>query len=83
MNTIDELCNAIGGQWSGGGAATAQLGPVVIDSRRAEPGVVFWALRGPNHDGNDFVDEAFRRGALGVVVNKTVRVPDGRWAVRV
>ena len=32
-------------------AATAPLGRIVTDSRQVEPGDVFWALQGPNHDG--------------------------------
>jgi UDP-N-acetylmuramoyl-tripeptide--D-alanyl-D-alanine ligase len=85
MDTVNELSDAIGGRLLHDGAArdgaTVELGPIVIDSRRVEPGSVFWALRGPNHDGASFVDEAFRRGAVGVVVDKAVDVPEGCWAV--
>ena len=56
---------------------------MVSDSRTIEPGDVFWALRGPNHDGEQFVAEAFRRGAAGAVVAEDVAVPDDRWVVRV
>lgn len=87
MTSLHDLSDAIGGQLLPDDAArhgaTDELGPVVIDSRRVEPGSVFWALRGPNHDGADFVPEAFSRGAAGVVVGKGVDVPQGRWAVRV
>jgi UDP-N-acetylmuramoyl-tripeptide--D-alanyl-D-alanine ligase len=87
MNTLSDLCNAVGGRLLPEVAArhgtTVELGPIVIDSRRAEPGSVFWALRGPDHDGADFVDDAFERGAAGVVVGRAVHVPGGRWAVQV
>jgi UDP-N-acetylmuramoyl-tripeptide--D-alanyl-D-alanine ligase len=83
MSTIDELNNAIDGQLLCGDGAAVEVGPVTTDSRRVEPGNVFWALRGPNHDGADFVDEAFRRGAVGAVVGRSVQVPESRWAVRV
>jgi UDP-N-acetylmuramoyl-tripeptide--D-alanyl-D-alanine ligase len=87
MNTVSDLISAIGGQPLGDDAVrdgtTPEVGPIVTDSRQAEPGSVFWALRGPNHDGASFVDEAFRRGAVGVVVGKAIDVPAGRWAVRV
>ncbi len=33
-----------------------------IDSRTIAPGDLFFALRGPNHDGNAYVDEVLRKG---------------------
>lgn len=53
------------------------------DSRTLERGSVFFALRGPNHDGHDHLEEAFQKGALAAVVDRDVdaqgllfRVPD-------
>ena len=63
--------------------SAAPLGPVESDSRKIEPGDVFWALRGPNHEGEDFIAEAFRRGAAGAVVARDVAAPDYHWIVRV
>jgi UDP-N-acetylmuramoyl-tripeptide--D-alanyl-D-alanine ligase len=40
-----------------------------IDSRTVAPGDLFFALRGPNHDGNAFVDEVLRKGAVAAVAN--------------
>src|SRR5580658_6131666 len=42
-----------------------------IDSRTIAPGDLFFALRGPNHDGNAYVDEVLRKGAVTVVANET------------
>src|SRR5580704_18545420 len=36
------------------------------DSRRLEPGQVFVAVTGPDHDGHAFVKRALERGASGV-----------------
>jgi UDP-N-acetylmuramoyl-tripeptide--D-alanyl-D-alanine ligase len=87
MSTIGELKRALGGRLCQGDAAgqlaDAPLGPVQSDSRKIEPGDVFWALRGPNHRGEEFIDEAFRRGAAGAVVGAEVPVPECRWAIRV
>jgi UDP-N-acetylmuramoyl-tripeptide--D-alanyl-D-alanine ligase len=47
------------GDWSVGGVA--------IDSRSVQPGELFIALRGPNHDGHDFVAQALARGAAAMV----------------
>ncbi|MBC7318817.1 UDP-N-acetylmuramoyl-tripeptide--D-alanyl-D-alanine ligase [Candidatus Bipolaricaulota bacterium] len=40
------------------------------DSRRIRPGDLFVALRGQRHDGHDFLDEAFSRGAVGALVSR-------------
>lgn len=50
----------------------AQLEPrgVSIDSRTIRPGELFFALRGPRHDGHDFVGEALTRGACGAVISE-------------
>src|SRR5580692_1335080 len=40
-----------------------------IDSRTVAPGDLFFALRGPNHDGNAFVDEVLRKGAVAAIAN--------------
>ena len=87
MSTLGELCNAIDGRLllgeSLGDASGMPLGAVVSDSRRVEPGDVFWAIRGPNRDGADFLTDAFRRGATGAVVACDVALPPYHWAIRV
>ncbi len=39
-----------------------------IDSRTVGPGDLFFALRGPNHDGHCYVGTAFAKGAVAAVV---------------
>ena len=54
---------------------------VVVDSRQAEPGAVFVALRGEHTDGHSFVTDALRRGAVAAIVEQDV-VPDAEcWPV--
>jgi UDP-N-acetylmuramoyl-tripeptide--D-alanyl-D-alanine ligase len=43
-----------------------------VDSRTIQPGDLFFALRGPNHDGLEYVAEAFRKGAVAAVVDRDV-----------
>jgi len=43
-----------------------------VDSRTLEPGDLYFALRGPSHDGHGFVEDALRKGAAGVVVDHPV-----------
>jgi UDP-N-acetylmuramoyl-tripeptide--D-alanyl-D-alanine ligase len=45
---------------------------VSIDTRTLAPGDLFVALRGPHHDGHDFVAAAFERGAAAAMVDREV-----------
>jgi UDP-N-acetylmuramoyl-tripeptide--D-alanyl-D-alanine ligase len=38
-----------------------------VDTRTLSPGDLFFALRGPNHDGHAYIDAAFEKGAVAVV----------------
>src|SRR5580698_8189081 len=42
-----------------------------IDSRTIARGDCFFALRGPTHDGHDFVASVFERGAALAIVEET------------
>ena len=66
---------------------------VQTDSRAIESGGLFVALKGPRHDGHDFVEAAFARGAAGAVIcaeraeslaglGPLLVVPDTRQALR-
>lgn len=46
-----------------------------IDSRTIAPGDCFFALRGPMHDGHDFVPGVFGRGATAAVVERICDAP--------
>ncbi|MBN1486857.1 MAG: UDP-N-acetylmuramoyl-tripeptide--D-alanyl-D-alanine ligase [Anaerolineae bacterium] len=46
----------------------------VVDSRKAEPGSVFFALKGENVDGHAYVQNAFAKGAIAAVVDHFVSV---------
>ena len=43
-----------------------------VDSRTLRPGGLYFALRGPNHDGHAYVAEVLAKGAVGVVVDRVV-----------
>ena len=62
-----------------------------IDSRTVVPGDLFFAIKGPNHDGHDYVEDALRAGAVAAVVDAgyrpgeltgLIRVPDSAEALR-
>ena len=50
-------------------ASDARVTGWSIDSRTIVPGDLFFALRGPNHDGNIYVEEVLRKGAVAAVAN--------------
>ncbi|MBU1259701.1 MAG: UDP-N-acetylmuramoyl-tripeptide--D-alanyl-D-alanine ligase [Planctomycetes bacterium] len=50
----------------------AAISSVSIDSRKVLPGCVFFAIKGANHDGHDFVNQAFQNGAVCAVVQKKI-----------
>lgn len=58
------------------GPAGGVVRRVVTDSREVQPGDLFFALAGEKTDGHRFVGEAFRRGAVGAVVDPA-RLPAG------
>ncbi|HSZ42269.1 MAG TPA: UDP-N-acetylmuramoyl-tripeptide--D-alanyl-D-alanine ligase [Trebonia sp.] len=60
------------------GPAVTVTGPVVIDSRRAQPGSLFVALPGEHADGHDFAAAAAARGAVAALASRPV---DGLPAV--
>ena len=68
--TASDAKAATGGTGSDDWSATG----VAIDSRKAQPGDLFIALTGPNHDGHDHVASALRAGATAAMV---ARVPLG------
>jgi len=48
-----------------------------VDTRTLQPGDLFFALRGPNHDGHAHLAAAFEKGAVAAVVD---HVPQGAMA---
>ncbi|HSP54175.1 MAG TPA: UDP-N-acetylmuramoyl-tripeptide--D-alanyl-D-alanine ligase, partial [Dehalococcoidia bacterium] len=66
----------------GSGLIASRTGPAtafargIIDSRSAQPGDIFFALRGENADGHDFLPQALKSGASAAVVERPVPVTD-------
>lgn len=74
MLRTDELALAVDGQLLTG-RSDGELDGFSIDSRRIARGDFFLAIRGDRFDGHDFVDEAVRKGAAGVIVSNRSAVP--------
>lgn len=56
---------------------------VEYDSRRVKPGSLFVAMHGESSDGNRFIDQAIRSGAVAIVTDSPTETPrDGvAWAL--
>jgi len=69
---LQQIASAIGaaGEWASVGVAGWS-----VDTRTQNPGDLYFALRGPNHDGHDFVGAAFERGAVAAVVERASGAP--------
>ncbi len=85
LRRLTDIAAAVGGRLRGEDATASS---VVTDSRRAEAGGLFFALRGEHADGHAFVADALRRGAVGAVVDHDgdvvgpkIEVPDAGRAL--
>jgi UDP-N-acetylmuramoyl-tripeptide--D-alanyl-D-alanine ligase len=87
--SIGELCELLGGQLRLGSMPPRDghltpLGRIIADSRQVNAGDVFWGLRGERTDGAHYAEEAYTRGATGVVTSGRWVAPwAGRWSLEV
>lgn len=65
--TVQEILTPTKGTWVKGKQQTILQG-LSTDSRNIRPGELFWALKGEQFDGHDFVKDAIDQGAAGAVV---------------
>lgn len=66
---LSELAGWVQGHVHG---SDASFNAVNIDSRTLAPGQLFWALRGLQFDGHDFIKMAEQKGAVACVVDKPI-----------
>jgi UDP-N-acetylmuramoyl-tripeptide--D-alanyl-D-alanine ligase len=68
---VREIINATHGKLLSGNAETEiDLSRVSTDTRTMIRGDFFLAISGKNFDGNEFVSDALRKGAIGAIVSK-------------
>jgi UDP-N-acetylmuramoyl-tripeptide--D-alanyl-D-alanine ligase len=82
--TLAAVANEVRGRLIG---ADAAFGAVTTDSRALTTGSLFVAIRGERFDGNEFVGDAYSKGAAGALVSRVheaplpqVHVPDTKRA---
>ena len=52
---------------------------ISIDTRTLLEGDLFIALKGENFDGHSFLEEAFKKGAIGAVVSKKFKIQNSKF----
>jgi UDP-N-acetylmuramoyl-tripeptide--D-alanyl-D-alanine ligase len=65
------------------GPRDAMFSSISIDTRTLNDGALFFAIKGPNHDGHRYILDALSKGALGVVVQEGFEFPGKFPASRV
>lgn len=74
--TLAEVATAVGGTLHDAPDPMLEVtGPVVVDSRRVQPGSLFAAVQGEQVDGHDFAAKAVADGAAAVLAARPVGVP--------
>ncbi|MFI5495759.1 UDP-N-acetylmuramoyl-L-alanyl-D-glutamate--2,6-diaminopimelate ligase [Actinoplanes sp. NPDC051859] len=81
--TLGAVLAAVPGASLVQGDADQTVSGVTHDSRRVGPGELFVAIPGEQHDARQFVPGALERGAVGVVAEGPVDVPEGTAVIRV
>ena len=64
---LSQAARALSGQLWG---EDRDFASVSTDTRAVKPGDMFVALKGPNFDAHDFIEQAIARGAIGVISEK-------------
>jgi len=75
LKFVAEVCDAE----MHGGTAVSSVKNVCTDSRKAQEGDLFFAIRGESHDGHDYLDEvAAKKAAAAVIERKKIpaRLPE-------
>ena len=53
---------------------------ISTDTRKIQLGDLFIPLRGERFDGHDFIEEAYKKGAIGCISERQdVQIPNGKW----
>jgi UDP-N-acetylmuramoyl-tripeptide--D-alanyl-D-alanine ligase len=71
--SLEEISKAVGGTLEGPG--NMKVRGYSIDSRSLNAGELFFAIKGPNFDGHEFIAQAFERKAAAVVVQRETSAP--------
>lgn len=68
--TPENICKVTGGKWLKKPVNNEPVNGISIDTREDLNNLIYAAIRGENHDGHDFVNQAFDNGASMVIVDR-------------
>ncbi|MEJ2306278.1 MAG: Mur ligase domain-containing protein, partial [candidate division WOR-3 bacterium] len=72
---LEKAIEAMKGKYLGNDSLKGRsLSGVSVDSRTIKKGEMFFALKGENFDGHDFVQDALNKGAVGVMVSQEQQI---------
>ena len=77
--TVEEIIKAVGGTLVSGEKENIVY-RVCTDSRKAEPGDLFFPLKGENNDGHDFLGQVLEAGCRTIVVSDESKIPKQAFA---
>ena len=80
--TIETMTERLDGKLLAG-SMDKEITELVYDSRKLVPGCIFVCIKGAAFDGHDCINEAAKKQAAAVVVEREVEVPSGMTAVLV
>ena len=73
--SVRTLVEAMGGDLIAGRDDLMVESGVSTDTRTLTSGALYFALRGDNFDGHQFLEEAVSKGAAGLIVSSSVAIP--------
>ena len=77
--TVEEIIKAVGGTLVSGEKENIVY-RICTDSRKAEPGDLFFPLKGENNDGHDFLGQVLEAGCRTIVVSDESKIPKQAFA---
>lgn len=70
---LSEIARASRSNQSSFSTSDLSVQGICTDSRKLKPGQLFVAIRGPNFDGHQFIEEAFKKGAVACMIEEASR----------
>lgn len=80
--TVEDLLKATGGILIKGDPRKI-INSLSTDSRKINIDDLFLALKGERFDGHDFISEAVKKGAIGVIIDKDIHIYDDVIVIKV
>ena len=77
LERIAKVCNGTYYGWDAD--KDKEISAITTDSRKAEPGSLFAAIKGERVDGHSFIPSVFEKGALCVISEQELENPAGNY----